>query len=122
MSSIFTLVTGAAGIAFGFAYLRSPVWRLAVEVQDDALVVWNGLERRMSLPWSDVQKIVVDPERNNCFVDGGSPERSLLVPGPGATASYDIKGKGALIAEILAKVPASLVQDTADSCITDPKD
>lgn len=122
ISRIFALASGVAGIFFGFAYLRSPVWRLAVEVQENELVVWNGLERRMSLPWSDVKKVVVDPDHKNCYVDGGSPEQSLLVPGPGATASYDIKDKDALIAAILAKVPASLVYDAADPCITDPKD
>lgn len=122
MSGIFALLTGAAGLVFGFAYLRSPVWRLAVEVQDDYLVVWNGLAERMRLPWSEVQKVVVDHEQQTCYVDGGTPEQSLLVPGPGANASYDIKDKGKLIEDILARVPDELVSASTDSCITAPKD
>jgi hypothetical protein len=137
LSGLFALITGAAGLFLGFAYLRSPVWRLAVEVQEENLVVWNGLEERMRLPWSEVHKIIVDPERKTCYVDGGSPEQSLLVPGPGAAASYDIRHKDALIDAILARVPEDLVHTSTEpgisdgplpdpavpeTCITDPKD
>ena len=42
--------------------------------------------------------------------DGGAPERSLLVPGDGAPAPYDIEDKPALYAAILAAVPADRVE------------
>lgn len=122
MSSVFAFATGAAGLFFGFAYLRSPVWRLAVDVREEDLVVWNGLEERLRLPWSEIKQVVVDPDHKTCYVDGGKPELSLLVPGPGAAASYDIKDKDRLISEILARVPAELVHASTDPCITAPKD
>ena len=121
MSAIFTFITGAAGLFFGFAYLKSPVWRLAVDIQDDDLVVWNGLEERLRLPWSSVEKVVVDAARETCFVDGGEPDSSLLIPGPGAPASYDVRHKKALIQAILARVSEDRVEETLDVCTTAPK-
>jgi hypothetical protein len=112
LSAGFALVTGVAGLFLGFAYLRSPVWRLAVDIEDDELVVWNGLEERLRLPWSDVKEVIVDPERLTCYVSGGASERSLLVPGPGALASYDIRHKSELIKAILEHVPADRVQES----------
>jgi hypothetical protein len=38
------------------------------------------------------------------FVDGGTPEKSLLVPGDGAPAPYDIDDKPGLYGAILAHV------------------
>jgi hypothetical protein len=43
------------------------------------------------------------------FVDGGTPEKSLLVPGDGAPAPYDIEDKAGLYAAILQHVPAEVV-------------
>jgi anthranilate/para-aminobenzoate synthase component II len=65
--------------------------------------------------------VVVDAEHLTCYVDGGTPDKSLLVPGPGAPASYDIKNKADLIAEILERVPSERVQESTSPCITDPK-
>jgi hypothetical protein len=113
MSAGFAFVTGVAGLFLGFAYLKSPVWRLAVDVEDEDLIVWNGLEERMRLPWSEVKEVVVDPERLTCYVDGGTKEKSLLIPGPGAQASYDIRQKPKLIEAILAHVPADRVQESS---------
>lgn len=121
MSTGFSFVTGTGGLFLGFAYLKSPVWKLAVEILDDALVVWTGTEERMRLPWDEVKEVIVDPEQTTCFVDGGTPAKSLLVPGPGAQASYDIRNKAELITEILAHVPADRVQESTSPCITDPK-
>lgn len=122
MSTVFSFAMGVAGLFLAFAYLKSPVWKLAVELQTDDLIVWTGVEERMRLPWAEVKEVVVDSEHLTCFVDGGTPEKSLLVPGPGAPASYDIKNKAELIAAILERVPAELVQESSNPCITDPKD
>ncbi len=121
LSSGFALVTGVAGLFLGFAYLKSPVWKLAVEIQDEALVVWTGNQERMRLPWDKVEKVIVDTVQLTCFVDGGTPDKSLLVPGPGAQASYDIRNKAGLIEAILAHVPKECVQESSEPCITDPK-
>ncbi len=111
MSAMFAFFTGSAGLFMGFAYLKSPIWKLAVDVSDDDdLILWNGKEERMRLPWAEIKEIVVDSDRLTCFVDGGSSDRSLLVPGPGAPAKYDIRKKAQLIKAILARVPEDLVQ------------
>jgi hypothetical protein len=103
------LVTGALGVVLGAAYLMSPTWRLAVTVDDDGLEVGSAGRRRFRLPWSDVVKVVASPTTHTCFVDGGAPERSLLVPGVGAPAPYDLEDRPALFASILAHVPAEKV-------------
>ena len=54
--------------------------------------------------------MVASPTTQSCFVDGGAPERSLLVPGDGAPAPYDIADRGALFDAILAHVAADMVR------------
>lgn len=107
------LGTGALGVVLGGAYLMSPTWKLAVVIDDEALEV----TRKFRLPWRDVVRVVASPTTHSCFVDGGSPERSLLVPGDGAPAPYDIEDRPALVAEILAHVPADKVK-TVDTLAT----
>jgi hypothetical protein len=103
------LATGAAGIAIGAAYLGSPSWRLAVIADDDGLEVASARRRRFRLAWADVVRVVASPTTHTCFVDGGTPERSLLVPGVGAPAPYDLEDRRALFDAILAHVPAGKV-------------
>ena len=104
------LVTGALGIALGAAYLASPTWRIAVTVDDSGLTVGSPGRPRFRLAWIDVVRVVASPTTSTCFVDGGAPERSLLVPGDGAPAPYDIADRKALFEAILARVPADKVQ------------
>jgi hypothetical protein len=103
------LVTGAIGVAMGAAYLASPTWRLAVTVDDDGLEVGSPRRRRFRIAWRDVVRVVASPKTHTCFVDGGAPERSLLVPGPGAPAPYDLEDRPALVDAILAHVPPERV-------------
>ncbi len=110
-SSVFALISGALGVFLSFTYLRSPVWRLAIEVQDEHLLVWSGTTEKLRLAWDDVTRLVIDADREVCFVDGGSPERSVLVPGPAAPASYVIAKRDALIDEILAHIPSEKITD-----------
>jgi len=107
------LVTGAVGVALGAAYLASPTWRLAVTVDDDGLEVGSPRRRRFRLAWTDVVRVVASPSTHTCFVDGGAPERSLLVPGDGAPAPYDLDDRPALVAAILAHVPPERVTTVA---------
>lgn len=107
------MITGGLGVAAGIAYLLSPTWRLAVTIDDDALTVGSPGKQRFRLPWKDVVRVVAAPEKSTCFVDGGAPERSLLVPGDGAPAPYDIEDRKGLVAEILARVAAEKVERVA---------
>jgi hypothetical protein len=107
------LVAGALGIALGAAYLGSPTWRIAVTVDDAGLSVGSPRRLRFRLAWADVVRVVASPSTRSCFVDGGTPEHSLLVPGDGAPAPYDIADRGALVEAILAHVPGDKVQTVA---------
>lgn len=114
------LVTGALGVALGVAYLASPTWRIAVTIDDDGLTVGSPRRRRFRLAWHEIVRVVASPATSTCFVDGGAPERSLLVPGDGAPAPYDIADRAALVAAILARVPADKVQTVASlDAVTD---
>jgi hypothetical protein len=104
------LVSGALGIALGVAYLASPTWRITVTIDDDGLAVGSPKRQRFRLAWHEIVRVVASPPTSTCFVDGGGPERSLLVPGDGAPAPYDIADRKALVEAILAHVPADKVQ------------
>ena len=104
------LVTGAAGLVLGAAYLVSPTWRMAVVVDDEALEVRTPTATRFRLPWGDVVSVVASPSTKTCYVDGGAPEKSLLVPGLGAPAPYELQDRAALFDAILAHVDAAKVK------------
>ncbi len=107
------LASGVVGVALGSFYLVSPTWSLEVVVDDDALEVQQNGERRFRLPWDEVKEVVASPTTRTCFVDGGAPDRSLLVPGDGAPAPYRIADKDALYDAILAHVAAAKVVEVA---------
>lgn len=109
-AALVPLVSGALGVVLGTGYLFSPTWKLEVAIDDDALEVRSPAKSRFRLAWSDVVRVVHAPKSNTCFVDGGAPERSLLVPGDGAPAPYDLVDKQALCAEILAHVTPDKVE------------
>lgn len=104
------LAIGATGVALGAAYLLSPTWKLEVVVSDDGLEVRSPRASKFRVAWSEIKSVVASPSTNTCFVDGGAPEKSLLVPGDGAPAPYDIEDKAALVTKILAHVPADKVR------------
>lgn len=106
VAASYALAGGIAGTLLGALYLLSPAWRTEVLVHDHGLEVLSRGDRRFLLPWEQVVKLVVSPSTRTCFVDGGAPDRSLLVPGPGASAPYDIENKAALYDELVARVPA----------------
>ncbi|MCX5743688.1 MAG: hypothetical protein NT062_14445 [Proteobacteria bacterium] len=110
---VLPLATGAVGILLGGGYLLSPSWRLAVTVDADGLEVGTPTRRRFRLAWTEVARLVASPTTHTCFVDGGSPERSLLVPGDGAPAPYDIENRTALYDAIVAAVPKDKVETVA---------
>ncbi len=107
------LAAGALGVVLGGAYLASGTWRLRVVTDDAGLEVGTTKRQRFRLAWSDVAKVVVSTATNTCFVDGGEPARSLLVPGVGAPAPYDIENRAALVATILEHVAADRIERVA---------
>ena len=107
------LVGGALGVALGAAYLASPTWQISVTTDDSGITVGSERRLRFRLAWSEIVRVIASPTTQSCFVDGGAPERSLLVPGDGAPASYDIADRGALVDTILARVPADRVKIVA---------
>ena len=111
--AILPLATGALGVVLGSAYLMSPTWKLEVVIDDEALEVRTPKAQKFRLPWSEVVKVVASKSTSSCFVDGGVPERSLLVPGVGAPAPYDIEDRPGLLAEILAHVDPAKIQEIA---------
>ena len=103
---------GATGLAFALLYFLSPAWRNQVVVDERGLEVLSGRgERRFQLAWSEIVRVVAAPASASAFVDGGAPERSLLLPGPGARAPYRIADQRMLYDHILAHVPADRVTE-----------
>jgi hypothetical protein len=105
------VLAGATGIALGAGYLTSPAWRLAVVVDDEGLEVRGKHARKFFVAWRDIVRVVASPTTRTCFVDGGASEHSLIVPGVGAPAPYDIENKRALYDAILAHIDRSKVQE-----------
>jgi hypothetical protein len=110
-AAVVPLVTGAAGVLLGGAYLSSPTWKLEVLADDAGLKVrsTNGT-MKLELAWSEVVAVVASPSTHTCFVDGGTPAKSLLVPGVGAPAPYAIANQDALYDAILAHVDPAKVK------------
>lgn len=104
------LITGIGGVVLGAAYFASPTWKLAVTTDDEGLEVGSPTRKRFRLDWKDVKKVIASPSTSSCFVDGGEPANSLLVPGVGAPAPYDLEDRPGLLAAILAHVPADKVE------------
>lgn len=107
------IIAGCVLTALGLAYLRSPAWRYAITIDDDALEVSSAGERRFRLPWAAVVRVLASPATETCFVDGGSPDLSLLVPGDGAPAPYDVERRRELYRAIMARVPADRIREVA---------
>ncbi len=100
---------GLFAVLLGMLYLISPAWRTEVVVDQDALEVQNRGHRRFRLPWGEVTRVVLARARGTAFVDGGAPDRSLLLPGRGARAPYRIERQPDLLERILARVSADRV-------------
>lgn len=106
----YAMIGGGAGVVLGLLYLLSPAWRLTVMIDEEGLAVVRGKSLRFRLPWAEVVRVIASASTKTCFVDGGTPERSLLVPGPGAPAAYDIEDKVALYEVIIECVPLARIE------------
>lgn len=114
------LAAGAIGVLLGGSYLASGTWRLRVAVDDDGFEVGTSQLRRFRLAWNEVVRVVVSESTNTCFIDGGAAEQSLLVPGVGAPAPYDIENRPALVAFVLAHVASEKIQHATTLESLDP--
>ncbi len=101
---------GAAGVLMGAGYLGSPTWKIEVVTDAEGLTVRSPGRERFRLLWSEVVKVIAAPSKGTCYLNGGSAARSLLVPGDGAPAPYDIVNRAALVEEILAKVAPEKIE------------
>ena len=107
---ILPLATGAIGIAIGAAYLASPTWKLAVVVDDAGYAVTSRGREKFRVAWSEVVRVVASPSTQTCFIDAGTPARSLLVPGDGAPAPYAIERRADLFALVVAHVGPDAIE------------
>lgn len=127
-SRALALIMGAMGIALGLIYQASPVWKLRIvpfaagtgdaqEGEDHGegggggLRVLAGDVERFALRFDEIEALIVVSEHKTCFVHTGTSGRSILLPGPGANASYDIEGKEALYDLLVANVPEDRVRE-----------
>lgn len=110
-SLYFALAAGITGPALGALYMASPAWKLRVVVDDDALEVGSATRRRFRLAWTDVRRVIASPSTKTCFVDGGDPATSFMVPGPGADAAYDIENKHELYELVVSRVGPDRIEE-----------
>jgi hypothetical protein len=106
-----TIGIGGLVAALALLYLLSPAWRTEVIVDEAGLEVQSRGDRRFRLAWSEVVRVVAAPASASAFVDGGDPQRSLLLPGPGARAPYRIAEQQRLFDHIRAHVPPDRVTE-----------
>jgi hypothetical protein len=104
------LAVGAVGVVLGATYLSSATWKLRVIADETGLEVGSNKRQRFRISWSEVTRVIVSPSTSTCFVDGGTPLHSLLVPGVGAPAPYDIENRAQLVAVILEHVAPDKIQ------------
>lgn len=104
------ITAGVLGVGLGAAYLTSKTWKLHIVTDDDGLEVRDGKGTKFRLRWTEIVRVVASPTTRTCFVDGGTPERSVLVPGDGAPAPYAITDRDELFATILDHVAHDRVE------------
>jgi hypothetical protein len=104
------VAAGAFGVGLGLAYLLAPSWQYRIVTDDDGIEVRDRRGTRFRLLWSEIKRVVASPSTKTCFIDGGSPDHSILVPGVGAPAPYSISDRDALFAEVLQRVNPDCVK------------
>lgn len=107
----FALVAvGGAATALGAAYWFSPTWKIRLVTSADELQ-FHTARGVKSLRWSQVRRLFVDRVHRTCLIVGSGAETSLIVPGVGAPAPYDIENKSELFDEIVAAVATARQRD-----------
>ena len=104
------VAAGAFGVGLGLAYLLAPSWQYRIVTDDTGIEVRDKKGTRFRLLWSEIKRVVASPSTKTCFIDGGAPEQSILVPGVGAPAPYSISEREKLFAEVLAHVTPDRVK------------
>ena len=57
--------------------------------------------------------MLASPATSTCFIDGGTPARSQLIPGEGAPAPYTLDDRVGAYQAIMARVPRDRVTEVA---------
>jgi hypothetical protein len=111
---------GGIAVALAAAYLWSPSWRMQLITSDTGLTFQKANGAQRFVAWNDVKRLLVAPNQT-CLMVGTDAETSLIVPGLGAPAPYDIQNKAALFAEMTAKVANSKQRtvETIETAIAD---
>jgi hypothetical protein len=109
---LFAIGAGAAGLLLGLLYLASPVRQLEIAVSAAAIAVRRRGEVRLSIPWSEVDTVLVSD--SGLYLWTGDPARSLLVTGPGIPGPYAVDRREALIDDITARSPDGTVERVDD--------
>jgi hypothetical protein len=95
-------------------YFLSPAWKLRVLADDEGLAVLGPRDAvRFRLPWGEIKQVVCAPSSKTCFIDGGTPERSIAVPGPGLPAAYMLEDREVLYDLVMEHVPADRRREVA---------
>lgn len=103
-------IVSSVGASFGLLYLGSPTWRVVVITDEVGIEVKTPKKTIFRLAWGDVKRVVASESTHTAFVDGGTAETSLLVPGDGAPAPYAIEDAAALVDTILARVTPDKIE------------
>jgi hypothetical protein len=100
--------------------LWSPSWRMQLITSDTGLTFQKANGTHRFVGWNDVKRLLVAPNQT-CLMVGTDAETSLIIPGLGAPAPYDIQDKAALFAEVTAKVASSKQRkvETIETAIAD---
>lgn len=101
-------------------YARSPLWRSHVVVDADGLKITGPRGVRLKLSWSEVVKVRAAPANKTCYIDAGMPQKSFLLPGPGASAPYRVEHRAALYDRIVAAC-AGRVDEVPELDLTPPR-
>lgn len=110
-SAPLAIVMGLIGVVLGAKYLLSPVWKMRIAMTEDGLRVGTDTEERFSLRWDEIESLIVTPASKTCFVYAGDNQRNILIPGPGANASYDIDNKEQLYEFLRERVDSARIRE-----------
>ena len=108
---VWMIAVGAAGPLLTALYFLQPAWRMRVTVDAETFEISRGDNIRVRLAWGDVKRLLVVPRWKVAFLDGGEPEKSFLLTGPGAPGPYRIDRRETLYDFLVAHVPKDKIEE-----------
>jgi hypothetical protein len=110
-SAVALIAVGGTATALAAGYWFSPTWKMRIVTSPDELQFHKTRDRITKIAWRDIRRVFVDRVHHTCLVVGRNADSSLIVPGVGAPAPYDIDDKRALFDEIVANVATEKLRD-----------